>query len=63
MRPRAAAGRRRAIPPYGAHDAGGFRNVLPPGQAGTDNVAQLARSRRRGTTRRTGWTSNPSTTA
>jgi acyl-homoserine lactone acylase PvdQ len=31
-----------AIPPYGAQDAGGFRNVLPPGEAGTDNVAQLA---------------------
>ena len=27
--------------PYGANDAGGFRNVLPPGQAGTDNAAQL----------------------
>src|SRR3954469_17170588 len=28
--------------PYGANDAGGFRNVLPAGQAGTDNAAQLA---------------------
>jgi hypothetical protein len=27
---------------YGTHDAGGFRNVLPPGQAGTDNAFQLA---------------------
>src|SRR3954470_23047608 len=29
--------------PYGANDAGGFRNVLPPGSAGTDNALQLAR--------------------
>jgi acyl-homoserine lactone acylase PvdQ len=28
--------------PYGAHDAGGFRNILPPGQTGFDNAAQLA---------------------
>ena len=28
--------------PYGTNDAGGFRNVLPPGEAGTDTVAQLA---------------------
>ncbi|HEX2127007.1 MAG TPA: penicillin acylase family protein, partial [Thermoleophilaceae bacterium] len=28
--------------PYGTNDAGGFRNVLPPGQVGTDNVFQLA---------------------
>ena len=28
--------------PYGANDAGGFRNVLPPGQAGVDNAFQLA---------------------
>ncbi|MDX6581753.1 MAG: hypothetical protein QOI10_937 [Solirubrobacterales bacterium] len=27
--------------PFGAHDAGGFRNVLPPGEAGVDNVTQL----------------------
>jgi acyl-homoserine lactone acylase PvdQ len=31
-----------AIPPYGANDAGGFHNVLPPGEAGTDNLAQFA---------------------
>src|SRR3954452_14300517 len=31
-----------AVQPYGANDAGGFRNVLPPGEAGTDNAAQLA---------------------
>ncbi|HEX4718365.1 MAG TPA: penicillin acylase family protein, partial [Thermoleophilaceae bacterium] len=30
------------IQPYGTNDAGGFRNVLPPGEAGTDNAAQLA---------------------
>src|SRR4051795_7311260 len=28
--------------PYGTNDAGGFRNVLPPGEAGTDNALQLA---------------------
>src|SRR5919204_6051769 len=28
--------------PYGLHDAGGFRNVLPAGENGTDNAAQLA---------------------
>src|SRR4051794_591760 len=31
-----------AVQPYSTNDAGGFRNVLPPGEAGTDNVAQLA---------------------
>jgi hypothetical protein len=31
-----------AVQPSGANDAGGFRNVLPPGQAGTDNALQLA---------------------
>src|SRR4051794_14633190 len=31
-----------AVQPFGANDAGGFRNVLPPGEAGTDNAAQLA---------------------
>src|SRR5215203_5576881 len=30
------------IPPFGTHDAGGFRNVLPPGEAGTDNAVQFA---------------------
>ena len=28
--------------PYGTNDAGGFRNVLPPGEAGVDNAFQLA---------------------
>jgi acyl-homoserine lactone acylase PvdQ len=27
--------------PFGTDDAGGFRNVLPPGEAGVDNVTQL----------------------
>ena len=30
------------VQPYGTNDAGGFRNVLPPGEAGTDNALQLA---------------------
>jgi acyl-homoserine lactone acylase PvdQ len=30
-----------AVEPYGAHDAGGFRNVLPPGETGVDNVPQF----------------------
>ena len=29
------------VDPYGTNDAGGFRNVLPPGEAGVDNVLQL----------------------
>ncbi len=28
--------------PYGTNDAGGFRNVLPPGSKGVDNAADLA---------------------
>ena len=28
--------------PYGANDAGGFRNILPPGENGLDNAVQLA---------------------
>jgi acyl-homoserine lactone acylase PvdQ len=28
--------------PYGTNDSRGFRNVLPPGQNGTDNAVQLA---------------------
>ena len=32
----------RAVEPYGHHDAGGFRNVLPPGENGTDNAVELA---------------------
>jgi acyl-homoserine lactone acylase PvdQ len=30
------------VEPYGAHDAGGFRNVLPAGENGLDNAKQLA---------------------
>ena len=29
-----------AVQPYGKNDAGGFRNVLPPGEAGVDNLSQ-----------------------
>ena len=29
------------VQPYGTNDAGGFRNVLPAGEAGTDNAAQF----------------------
>jgi len=31
-----------AAQPYGANDGGGFRNILPPGENGFDNAAQLA---------------------
>ena len=30
-----------AVQPYGTNDAGGFRNVLPPGSNGLDNLKQL----------------------
>src|SRR5437588_11680669 len=30
------------VQPYGTNDAGGFRNVLPAGENGLDNAAQLA---------------------
>ncbi|MFL5866428.1 MAG: penicillin acylase family protein [Thermoleophilaceae bacterium] len=30
-----------AVQPYGTNDAGGFRNVLPPGEQGTDNALEL----------------------
>jgi acyl-homoserine lactone acylase PvdQ len=30
------------VQPFGTNDAGGFRNVLPPGEAGADNALQLA---------------------
>jgi acyl-homoserine lactone acylase PvdQ len=35
--------------PYGANDAGGFRNVLPSGENGLDNAAQLAQFQLNGT--------------
>ena len=36
--------------PYGSGDAGGFRNVLPSGENGLDNAAQLAEFELNGTT-------------
>ncbi len=30
------------VPPFGANDYGGFRNVLPPGASGFDNAPELA---------------------
>src|SRR3954449_6383932 len=38
-----------AVQPYATNDAGGFRNVLPPGEAGTDNALQLAAFEANGT--------------
>ncbi|HKO26230.1 MAG TPA: hypothetical protein VJU80_02130, partial [Solirubrobacteraceae bacterium] len=29
------------VQPYGTSDYGGFRNILPPGENGSDNAAQL----------------------
>src|SRR3954471_9666537 len=43
-----------AVEPYGTNDAGGFRNVLPPGEAGTDNAADLV-AFTAGGTRRAHW--------
>jgi len=37
----APAGQAAPPQPYGTNDAGGFRNVLPPGENGLDNLAQL----------------------
>ena len=34
--------------PYGQHDAGGFRNVLPAGEAGVDNAGQLLQAQASG---------------
>jgi len=36
-----AAPARADVAPFGQNDAGGFRNVLPPGEHGTDNALQL----------------------
>lgn len=44
-----ASGAQGAAQPYGANDAGGFRNVLPPGENGLDNLAQLFAFRGTGT--------------
>jgi acyl-homoserine lactone acylase PvdQ len=38
----AAAAAEAPVQPYGANDAGGFRNVLPAGENGFDNAKQLA---------------------
>src|SRR5437588_6634322 len=35
--------------PYGLNDAGGFYNVLPAGEAGVDNLTQLAQFETAGT--------------
>ncbi len=37
------------VEPYGSDDAGGFRNVLPSGENGTDNAQQLAEFELNGT--------------
>jgi acyl-homoserine lactone acylase PvdQ len=37
----APAAAQAATQPYGTNDAGGFRNVLPPGENGLDNLSQL----------------------
>ena len=51
-----------AVAPYGTNDAGGFRNVLPPGEAGTDNATQLAQFETTGAYPPTGPISSLSTT-
>lgn len=38
-----------AVEPYGTDDAGGFRNVLPPGADGTNNAAELTAFQTAGT--------------
>jgi len=37
-----------AVQPYGTNDAGGFRNVLPPGENGLDNLGQIFAFRGKG---------------
>ncbi|HEX4751779.1 MAG TPA: penicillin acylase family protein, partial [Solirubrobacterales bacterium] len=37
----AASAAANAVQPYGTNDAGGFRNVLPPGENGLDNLPQV----------------------
>src|SRR5438270_588012 len=39
-----------SVAPYGTNDAGGFRNVLPAGEAGTDTAPQLAQFEANGST-------------
>lgn len=43
LTPATSAGLAQPPAPYGLHDAGGFLNVLPPGEAGVDNSADLLR--------------------
>ena len=45
----AAAGAQAQVQPYGTNDYGGFRNILPPGENGFDNVAQAAQFKAAGT--------------
>ncbi|MCW3069908.1 MAG: Penicillin amidase [Solirubrobacterales bacterium] len=45
----AAAAAEAPVQPYGTNDAGGFRNVLPAGENGLDNAAQLAEFQLNGT--------------
>jgi acyl-homoserine lactone acylase PvdQ len=45
----ASAGAESPVQPYGANDAGGFRNVLPPGENGLVSAAELARYEADGT--------------
>src|ERR687888_194057 len=44
-----AAGDAAKVAGYGANDARGFRNVLPPGEAGVDNAVQLLQFQGNGT--------------
>lgn len=48
---------------YGKNDAGGFRNVLPPGQNGLDTLGQILNFRLPAPYPSTGPTSNRSMTA
>ena len=41
----AAAASAAVVQPYGTNDAGGFRNVLPPGENGLDNLQQVLKFR------------------
>ena len=47
--PRPGGGAEAPVQPYGTNDAGGFRNVLPAGENGLDNAAQLAEFQLNGT--------------
>jgi acyl-homoserine lactone acylase PvdQ len=44
-----SAGAASPVQAYATNDAGGFRNVLPPGEAGSDNALQLAQFQSGGT--------------